>query len=258
MNKEDDVSNLFKELDVNNDGSLSISELEQACTRMGMSTCRLALEQFRKVWIEKTGVESDRDSLTLKEFKAVVESYESVARLEFKRQKKIAHFKSERSGETLNHDMYFDREDLRDMFRDKFVNDESELEAFVDLVFERVDMNRDDKISFAEFVLWAVMKRSTDLETLYEEYRSDLDIGEDVTPPSRVQRKAHSFGFLVAGAFAGILSRTSTAPLERLKLLLQTSSTKIGIVQSLFGIMKREGVRSLWRYVVLSTLTSIL
>ena len=29
------------------------------------------------------------------------------------------------------------------MFRDKFANDETELEKFVDLVFERVDMNRD-------------------------------------------------------------------------------------------------------------------
>jgi hypothetical protein len=181
------------------------------------------------------------------EFKAVVESYESVARLEFQRQKKIAHYKSERSGEMLNQDMSFCREDVRDMFRDKFENDETELEKFVDLVFERVDMNRDNYISFAEFVLWAVMKRSTDLETLYEEYRSDLDIGEDVTPPSRGPRKAHNLGFLFAGAVAGCLSRTATAPLERLKLLLQTSSTNIRIFQSFSDIVKREGVRSLWR-----------
>ena len=63
----------------------------------------------------------------LPEFKAVVESYEA-ARLEFKRQKKIAHFKSERNGEMLDHDMYFHREDLLNMFRDKFANDETELE----------------------------------------------------------------------------------------------------------------------------------
>ena len=62
-------------------------------------------------------------------------------------------------------------------------------------------MNRDNKISFAEFVLWAVMKRSTDLETLYEEYRSDLDIGEDVTSVQGQARKAHSFGFLFARRF---------------------------------------------------------
>ena len=179
------------------------------------------------------------------EFKAVVESYKSVARLEFQRQKKIAHYKSERSGEMLNQDMSFCREDVRDMFRDKFENDETELEKFVDLVFERVDMNRDNYISFAEFVLWAVMKRSTDLETLYEEYRSDLDIGEDVTPPSRGARK--DLGFLSAGAVAGCLSRTATAPLERLKLLLQTSSTNIRIFQRFSDIVKREGVRSLWR-----------
>ena len=76
------------------------------------------------------------------------------------------------------------------------------------------------------------MKRSTDLETLYEEYRSDLDIGEDVTPPSRGPRKAHNLGFLSQAPSQDASLRTATAPLERLKLLLQTSSTNIRIFQS--------------------------
>ena len=63
--EEQDISNLFKELDTDNDGSLSIAELEQACSRMGMSTCTIALQQFRKVWVERSGVEKDRDYLTL-------------------------------------------------------------------------------------------------------------------------------------------------------------------------------------------------
>ena len=66
--EEQDISNLFKELDADNDGSLSIAELEQACSRMGMSTCSLALEQFRKVWVERSGVEQDRDYLTVRIF----------------------------------------------------------------------------------------------------------------------------------------------------------------------------------------------
>lgn len=237
----EDISNLFRELDVDNDGALSISELEKACSRMGMSTCTMALSEFRKAWKGKS-------ALTLSEFEQVVESYESVARLEFKRQKQLARFRSENSRTGLNHDMYFDRDDVRDMFRNKFVNDEKELEKFVDLVFERVDMNRDDKISFAEFVLWAVMKRSTDLETLYDDYRSDLDIGEDVTPPSRGKRANHNLGFLAAGAFAGVISRTATAPLERLKLLLQTSSQRdVPLMSRITNILSKEGVRSFWR-----------
>ena len=247
--EEKDILNLFTELDIDNDGMLSIAELEKACARMGMDTCTLALAEFRRAWNEQAEShgEEERDSLTSNEFRDVVKTYENAARLEFKRQKRLAHYKSERTGEMLSHDMYFDRDDVRDIFKDKFVNDESELDKFVDLVFERVDMNRDDKISFAEFVLWAVMKRSTDLETLYEDYRSALDIGEDVTPPARGRRRANNLGFLVAGAGAGILSRTATAPLERLKLLLQTSETRVHILPKVFDLVKSEGLRSLWR-----------
>ena len=73
--EEQDISNLFKELDADNDGSLSIAELEQACSRMGMSTCSLALEQFRKVWVERSGVEQDRDYLTVRTFKWISHSH---------------------------------------------------------------------------------------------------------------------------------------------------------------------------------------
>lgn len=62
-----------------------------------------------------------------------------------------------------------------------------------------------------------------------------------------VVQKKHSYDFpsrwwrhLVAGALAGAVSRTSTAPLDRLKVILQVQSTKQRI-SDCFKYMLKEG-----------------
>jgi len=55
-----------------------------------------------------------------------------------------------------------------------------------------------------------------------------IDIGEQLTcPPDFPKQKGSMFGVswshLIAGGVAGAVSRTSTAPLDRLKVMLQVS-----------------------------------
>lgn len=54
----------------------------------------------------------------------------------------------------------------------------------------------------------------------------------------------------MAGGGAGVVSRTSTAPLDRLKVLLQvqaSSQNKIGISSGFSMMIKEGGIKSLWR-----------
>jgi hypothetical protein len=52
---------------------------------------------------------------------------------------------------------------------------------------------------------------------------------------------------LFAGACAGMLSRTCSAPFERLKILGQCSSEPIDYIEEFKRIHKRDGPRAFWR-----------
>lgn len=71
-----------------------------------------------------------------------------------------------------------------------------------------------------------------------------LDIGEDLNVPDDFTQTEMETGrwwrHLLAGALAGAVSRTSTAPLDRLKVILQVQNTKQRI-SDCFKYMLKEG-----------------
>lgn len=52
---------------------------------------------------------------------------------------------------------------------------------------------------------------------------------------------------LAAGGIAGAVSRTATAPLDRIKIFLQVQSSKARISDSFRYMLKEGGVSSFWR-----------
>ncbi|XP_048847690.1 calcium-binding mitochondrial carrier protein SCaMC-3b isoform X1 [Brienomyrus brachyistius] len=81
-----------------------------------------------------------------------------------------------------------------------------------------------------------------------------LDIGEHLTVPDDFSEQEKRLGMvwrqLAAGAMAGAVSRTGTAPLDRLKVFLQvhgSSPRRMGLWNDLLGMVREGGVRSLWR-----------
>ncbi|KPP58241.1 calcium-binding mitochondrial carrier protein SCaMC-3-like [Scleropages formosus] len=81
-----------------------------------------------------------------------------------------------------------------------------------------------------------------------------FDIGEHLTVPDEFSERERRSGVvwrqLMAGAMAGAVSRTGTAPLDRLKVFLQvhgSSTRRISLWSGLRGMVHEGGVRSLWR-----------
>ncbi|EDV28178.1 uncharacterized protein TRIADDRAFT_21490 [Trichoplax adhaerens] len=80
------------------------------------------------------------------------------------------------------------------------------------------------------------------------------DINEDLTVPDEYAEAVMGpdlwWRILAAGAGAGAVSRTITAPLDRLKVYLQVHASgqnKLGLKSSFEAMIKEGGLRSMWR-----------
>jgi solute carrier family 25 phosphate transporter 23/24/25/41 len=78
-----------------------------------------------------------------------------------------------------------------------------------------------------------------------------LDIGEDMNVPDDFTQSEMQTGMwwrhLAAGGIAGAVSRTCTAPLDRLKVFLQVQPDKQRIGDCFHNMLKEGGVNGLWR-----------
>ncbi|XP_069573416.1 calcium-binding mitochondrial carrier protein SCaMC-2-B-like isoform X3 [Brachyistius frenatus] len=87
---------------------------------------------------------------------------------------------------------------------------------------------------------------------LHWKHSTIFDVGESLTVPDEftAEEKRMWWRHLVAGGGAGAVSRTCTAPLDRLKVLMQVHGSKRNSMRITGGfaqMIREGGVRSLWR-----------
>lgn len=78
-----------------------------------------------------------------------------------------------------------------------------------------------------------------------------MDIGEQLTVPDEFSEEEKKSGYvwrqLMAGAMAGSVSRTGTAPLDRLKVFRQVSQNQINLFMLLLMIKSFQFIFDLWQ-----------
>ncbi|XP_046695096.1 calcium-binding mitochondrial carrier protein SCaMC-2-B isoform X11 [Silurus meridionalis] len=89
---------------------------------------------------------------------------------------------------------------------------------------------------------------------LYWKHSTIFDVGESLMVPDEFTAEEKKTGMwwrhLVAGGGAGAVSRTCTAPLDRLKVLMQVHSSRVNTMCMAGGfsqMIREGGIRSLWR-----------
>lgn len=116
-----------------------------------------------------------------------------------------------------NHNGEIDKDELRTAFSKAGVTVSS---AKFDEFFQEVDTNRDGVITYEEwrdFLLFLPVKPSSDLRAVLSYYSA---IG-NLNPEGDVHiNDLQGLGYFIAGGIAGVVSRTATAPLDRLKVYL--------------------------------------
>ncbi|XP_058102811.1 calcium-dependent mitochondrial ATP-magnesium/phosphate carrier protein 2-like isoform X2 [Magnolia sinica] len=117
--------------------------------------------------------------------------------------------------------------------------DDEELARFV----EHVDKDNNGIITFEEWRDFLLLyPHEATIENIYQYWERVclVDIGEQAVIPEGISKHMHASKYLIAGGVAGATSRTATAPLDRLKVMLQVQTTRARIIPAVKDIW-REG-----------------
>ncbi|CAH1119923.1 unnamed protein product [Phaedon cochleariae] len=227
---EERLGKLFNLLDKNGNGRIDIHDLSATLKKHGLLHHGYA-EKFLKSSKSQTG------DLSLADFIYYVREHEKNLRLHF------SHLDKNKDGKI----------DLDELIR-----------AFSDLgiplergeatnLLQRMDQDGSLNISYDEWRDFLLLAPSTNIQDLitYWRHSTYLDIGEDMNVPDDFTQNEMQTGMwwrhLAAGGIAGAVSRTCTAPLDRLKVFLQVQPSKQKIRDCFKCMVKEGGVYGLWR-----------
>ena len=229
------LRSLFKKLDLNKDGKIDSEELAEGLNKLGYG--HISKHQIQK-FLERADATSSND-LTLQEFIEHLQRHEKQLHLVF-------------SKLDTNQDGRVTSADLQVAF--KTLGIAISLKEADKLVLRINDDNSLD-ISFEEWRDFLMFHPSSNIDDIIENWRKEanlchLDHEEDVW-----RDIADKFGnrncwqHFVAGGIAGFLSRTCTAPLDRLKVLLQVHGgrKRATMLNTMKYMLNEGGVRGLWR-----------
>ncbi|CAF1020248.1 unnamed protein product [Rotaria sordida] len=124
-------------------------------------------------------------------------------------------------------------------------------------IIEVLDRDKDFHITFSEWQTYFRFAPSTELEASLRSWRRgvQLDTINEQQMPNSYTEKERENGFyarhFIAGALSGMISRTVTAPLDRLKIYMQAMGKRklLNTATTLYGEGGGgiRGVRSFWR-----------
>ncbi|KAF7988470.1 hypothetical protein HCN44_001043 [Aphidius gifuensis] len=230
--EEERLSKIFNQLDHDGNGKIDVHDLSNALHKVGV----------HKRYAEQFMAQSDSNKsgdISLAEFIHYVIEHEKKLRLQF------SHLDKNKDGK-------IDLEELISSFNKDLGIKMDRAEATK--LLQRMDQDGSLSINFNEWRDFLMYAPSDDIHQLimYWRHSTYMDIGEDMGVPDDFTNSEMISGMwwrhLLSGGIAGAVSRTCTAPLDRIKVYLQVHGTRQCNILSCFKYMLREGgVMSLWR-----------
>jgi solute carrier family 25 phosphate transporter 23/24/25/41 len=234
---EERIRNLFKELDVNKDGHIDAEELNAGLKRLGVPNVPGQAEA-----VVSLGDQNHDGRIDFDEFVEYVKNHEEKLWVVFKKL-------------DLNQDDQIDKEEMIKSLKKLGIPATGEE---VDMLLEKIDSDGNLMITWDEWREFLLLQPHTTVKSIlqYWSHATNVNIGEadTIVIPEEFSEEDRITGKwwrqLVAGGGAGAVSRTCTAPLDRLKIFFMVSSMqgqRFTIMSGLRYMLEEGGVRSLWR-----------
>ncbi|XP_031558528.1 calcium-binding mitochondrial carrier protein SCaMC-2-like [Actinia tenebrosa] len=231
------IERLFKDLDKNGDGKIDINELAEGLKRFHGARYRPGQAQHVMI----LGDQNLDGHMSFEEFVKFTTDHEMKLWLVFK-------------SVDENNSGSVDASELKSAFEKMGVK---VTQQEVDLLIKGMDLDKTLKVNWNEWREYHLLNPSGhSMHDIIQFWRHAIciDIGEDMLIPDEFTEAEKVSGMwwrqLVAGAGAGVVSRTATAPLDRLKVMLQVQASqknRIGVVSGFKMMLREGGIKSLWR-----------
>ncbi|XP_055474136.1 calcium-binding mitochondrial carrier protein SCaMC-1 isoform X1 [Psammomys obesus] len=224
---------LFRALDRNGDGVVDIRELQEGLRSLG-----IPLGQDAEEKIFTTGDINKDGKLDFEEFMKYLKDHEKKMKLAFTSLDKNNDGKIEPSEIVQSLQML-----------GLYISEKQ-----AELILQSIDSDGTMTVDWNEWRDYFLFNPVTDIEEIIRFWKHSvgIDIGDSLTIPDEFTEDEKKSGQwwrqLLAGGVAGAVSRTSTAPLDRLKVMMQVHGSKsMNIFGGFQQMVKEGGIRSLWR-----------
>ncbi|XP_040202580.1 calcium-binding mitochondrial carrier protein SCaMC-3-like [Rana temporaria] len=228
-------SDLFRLLDSNQDGHVDIAELRAGLEALGVRGGEETGKEILRVG------DTDQDGQL---------SFEEFTRYLVEREKRLLIMFNSLD---RNKDGRIDVSEIQQCFQSLGVHITPDQAHKILLSMDRDGTLTIDWLEWRDHFLLNALHNMEEVIT-YWKHSTVLDIGESLAVPDEFSKKEIRSGMwwkqLLAGGVAGAVSRTGTAPLDRLKVLMQVHGSKshgISMLRGVKAMIEEGGFRSLWR-----------
>mmetsp|Transcript_34798 Transcript_34798/g.55961 ORF Transcript_34798/g.55961 Transcript_34798/m.55961 type:complete len:458 (-) Transcript_34798:204-1577(-) len=226
---DEDLKTLFQNFDRNGDGEISKSEFRQ-----GLSLLGLRVEDGDKTW--KYVLKNDQDGngkIKFEEFKnfAVYRNGEL--------QKIFDSMDKDGSGK-------ISEENLLEALKEYGL---SATKSKVRKIIKHFDKNGDGEVCFEEFQRITMLFPSMKVARILDTATDDFVFGYYGIPKSESSHKSQTspLNVFLSGGVAGFVSRTLTAPADRIKMMMQSGGKGTRIGQVIKEVYAEGGLAAFWR-----------